>query len=175
MRYKILFQGGNDIVNFLSFSGTVTMISEFSITANDVDGGCYQMFEVENSRGDLVNFVVEPDTYFVDHVMVSVGDRVTGFYDGDAPVPMIFPPQYRAIVMAKDSPRQDVKVDFFNRNLLSSDGSLKLNISRDTQILLENGQMFNRNPANRYLIVVYSATTRSIPAQTTPSQIIVLC
>jgi hypothetical protein len=68
-----------------------------------------------------------------------------------------------------------VKVDFFNYQLVSSDGSLRLNISPDTRILLENGQLFNRNPANRYLVVVYSATTRSIPAQTTPSQIIVMC
>jgi hypothetical protein len=100
---------------------------------------------------------------------------VTGFYDGDAPVPLIFLPQYAAIVMAKDAPGQNVFVDFFDRQLISSDGSLRLNISQDTRILLENGQLFNRNPANRYLIVVYGATTRSIPAQTTPTQIIVMC
>ena len=68
-----------------------------------------------------------------------------------------------------------MKVSFFNSQLLSSDGSLRLNIAPSTQILLENGQLFNRNPANRNLIVVYGATTRSIPAQTTPSQIIVMC
>ena len=142
---------------------------------NDEDAGCYQLFSVDNGRGDLVNFVVEPDTYFVGHQVVSVGDQVTGFYDADAPVPLIFPPQYRAIVMAKNTPTQNVKVDFFNRQLESSDGSLRLNIAPTTQILLENGQLFNRNPANRNLIVVYGATTRSIPAQTTPYQIIVLC
>jgi hypothetical protein len=59
--------------------------------------------------------------------------------------------------------------------LVSSDGSLRLNISPDNRILLENGQLYNRNPANHYLIVVYGATTRSILAQTTPSQIIVMC
>ena len=163
------------MVNFQSFSGTVTEIDDFPTTPNDIDGGCYQLFSVQNQRGDIVNFVIAPDTYFVDHRIVRVGDRVTGFYDADAPVPLIFPPQYAAIVMAKDATGQNVKVDFFNRQLLSSDGDLRLNISRDTQILLENGQTFNRNPANRYLIVVYGATTRSIPAQTTPTQIIVMC
>jgi len=162
-------------MNFLSFSGTVTMISDFLITSNDEDGGCYQLFSVDNGRGNFVNFVIEPDTYFVDHAMVAVGDRVTGFYDANAPVPLIFPPQYRAIVMAKDTPFQNVTVDFFNQQLVSSDGSLRLNISSSTQILLENGQIFNRNPANRNLIVVYGATTRSIPAQTTPAEIIVMC
>ena len=171
----ILFQGGNGLVNFQSFSGTVTMISDFWTGSNDEDGGCYQLFEVDNGYGNIVNFVVEPSTYFVDHTMVVVGDPVTGFYDADAPVPMIFPPQYRALVMAIDNPYESVKVGFFDNQLLSSDGSLKLNISANTHILLENGQVFNRNPANRNLIVVYGATTRSIPAQTTPSQIIVMC
>lgn len=133
------------------------------------------MLSVDNGYGDVVNFVVEPNTYFVNHEVVSIGDSVTGFYDANAPVPLIFPPQYAAIVIAKNTPAHSVTVDFFNRQLVSSDGNLKLNISLDTQILLENGQLFNRNPANRNLIVVYGATTRSIPAQTTPSQIIVLC
>lgn len=173
MRYEIL--GGNDIVNFLAFSGTVTMISDFPIGPSDVDAGCYLLFSVENDIGDLVNFVVGPGTYFVDHEAVEIGDLVTGFYDANAPVPLIFPPQYEAIVMAKDTLEQNVIVDFFDLNLVSSDGSLRLNISPRTQILLENGQIFNRIPSNRYLIVVYGVTTRSLPAQTTPSQIIVMC
>ncbi|MBO1912075.1 hypothetical protein J4G37_45685, partial [Microvirga sp. 3-52] len=106
----------------------------------------------------LVNFVIAPDTYFVDHRVVRVGDRVTGFYDIDVPVPMIYPPQYQAVVMAKDASGQNVDVDFFNYQLVNSAGDLRLNISRDTKILLENGQVFNRNPANRYLIVVFGAT-----------------
>jgi hypothetical protein len=71
---------------------------------------------------------VSPATYFVDHVMVAVGDRVTGYYNGNAPVPLLFPPQYRALVMVKDYPNQNVKVDYFNSQLESSDGRLRLNI-----------------------------------------------
>jgi hypothetical protein len=77
--------------------------------------------------------------------------------------------------MAKTMPYPNVKVDYFNKELLSSDGMLKLNISPTTQVVLENGQIFTEIPASRYLIVVYGATTRSIPAQTTPEQIIVMC
>ncbi|GAA3329632.1 hypothetical protein GCM10020331_078580 [Ectobacillus funiculus] len=75
--------------------------------------GCYKLISVEDGSGTIVNFVVSPTTYFVDHVMVAVGDRVTGYYDGNAPVPLIYPPQYRALVMVKDSPYQNVKVDYF--------------------------------------------------------------
>lgn len=163
------------MTNFLSFTGRVMGIENFSIGQNDPQSGCYKLFSLTDRDGSIVNFVVEPVTYFVDHVKVKVGDIVTGFYDANAPVPLIYPPQYRAIVMAVENPNSFVKVSFFNSQLISSDGNLKLNLSRQTEIVLENGQDFNGNPANRDLIVLYGASTRSIPAQTTPYKIIVLC
>jgi hypothetical protein len=160
---------------FEAFNGIVTTIDDFWIAENGEGAGCYKLISVENRDGVLVNFVVAPDTYFVNHVMVRPGDIVTGFYDANAPVPLIFPPQYRAIVMTRDNQYQNVKVDYFNNQLISSDNNLKLNIAPWTKIVLENGQAFTRNPANRNLIVVYGATTKSIPAQTTPYKIIVMC
>jgi len=162
------------MANFGSFSGIITMISDFW-TGDEQTAGCYKLMSVQNSNGSMVNFVVTPATYFVDHVMMTVGNVVIGFYDADAPVPLIYPPQYQAIVMARISQYQNVKVDFFDEQLVSSDGTLRLNISPFTQILLENNQPFTGNPANHNLIVVYGATTRSIPAQTTPYKIIVMC
>jgi hypothetical protein len=161
--------------NFKSFHGTIIMIDDFSINASGEGLGCYKLMSVEDESGTLINFVVSPSTYFVDHVMVTVGDMVTGFYDANAPVPLIFPPQFRAIVMAKDTEHQNVKVDHFNSELVSSDNQLRLNIDRTTPIVLENNQRFTRNPANRDLIVVYGVTTKSIPAQTTPYKVIVMC
>jgi len=161
--------------NFEPFHGMITMINDFWIDANKESSVCYKLMSVENRYGTLVNFVVTPSTYFVDHVMMRLGDVVTGFYDANAAVPMIFPPQFRAIVMARDVHYQNVKVDYFNDQLVSSDNNLKLNIAPWTQIVIENGQAFTRSPANRNLIVTYGATTRSIPAQTTPYNIIVMC
>ena len=163
------------MVNFQAASGRVTAINDFFMGSNDLMTGCYQLFTVENRNGSVVNFVIEPDTYFVDHVLVKVGDQVTGFYDADLPVPLIYPPQYRAFVMAKNRADQFVDVDYYDYQLVNSKGNLKLNLSRQTKIVLENWQAFTKNPANRELIVVYSTTTRSIPAQTTPSQVIVMC
>jgi hypothetical protein len=160
---------------FQSFNGMITMINDFWIDEHGEESGCYKLVSVENRYGALVNFVVTPVTYFVDHVMVKPGDMVTGFYDANAPVPLIFPPQFRAIVMARDTQFQNVKVDYFNNQLVSMDNNLRLNIGLFTQIVLENGQAFTRNPANRNLIVVYGATTKSIPAQTSPYKIIVMC
>jgi hypothetical protein len=161
------------MVKFQPFSGTVTMISDFPTTVND-QSGCYKLMSVNNG-GNIVNFVIEPNTYFVDQAMVVIGDRVTGYFDANAPVPLIYPPQYRALVMVKEMPNQNVKVDFFDSQLVSSDGMLKLNLSPNTRMILKNGQLFTRNPANRNLIVIYGPSTFSIPAQTTPYKIIVLC
>lgn len=159
--------------NFLSFQGIITMIDDFGIDESGT--GCYKLMTLEDGYGTIVNFVVTPDTYFVDHTMVKAGDIITGFYDGNAAVPLIFPPQFRAIVMAIDTQYRNVKVDYFDSHLISSDNKLKLNISPYTQIVLENGQAFSRKPVNRNLIVVYGAATMSIPAQTTPYKIIVMC
>lgn len=159
---------------FQSFTGVITMIGDLG-TGNGGNAGCIKLMTVDNKEGRLVNFIVMPTTYFVNNVTVKVGDMATGFYDANAPTPYIYPPQLQAIVMAKVVRNQNVKVDFFNSQLVSSDGALKLNISPSTRIILENGQFFTANPANRDLIVVYGATTRSIPAQTTPDNIIVMC
>ncbi|RSD26832.1 hypothetical protein [Mesobacillus subterraneus] len=163
------------MIQYQSFSGTIVSISDFPITANGADDGCYKMVAVIDGTGRQVNFIVEPKTYFLDREMVRVGDRVTGYHDANAPVPMIYPPQYRALIMVKERTDRNVKVDFFNSQLISSDGMLKLNLSTGTQIRLENGQAFTKSPANRNLLVVYGPSTFSIPAQTTPYQIIVLC
>ncbi|MDY3022040.1 MAG: hypothetical protein SOS50_07710 [Oliverpabstia sp.] len=66
-------------------------------------------------------------------------------------------------------------LNYFDRNLLAGDGSLQLNIGRNTEITTLNGQSFPCSPGNRSLLVYYTATTRSIPPQTTPQRIIVLC
>lgn len=163
------------MVNFQSFRGVVTQIDDFPIGQNGDKEGCYKLMTVEDRTQGIVNFVVSPSTYFVNQEIVNPGDQVTGYYDGNAPVPLIYPPQYRALVVVKDNNNQNVKVDFFNNQLVSSDGQLQLNLSPYTLILLKNGQPFSKSPSNRNLIVIYGPTTRSIPAQTTPYKIIVWC
>lgn len=159
---------------FAAVSGIITKIEDYRSNAS-ASSGCYKLISLERKDGSPINFVISPTTYFVDHEMLEPGDIVSGFYDIKAPVPLIYPPQLPALVMAKSSREQNVFVSYFDEQLVSSDGSLKLNIAPTTQIILENNQAFSSNLTNRNLIVVYGATTRSIPAQTTPSQIIVMC
>ncbi|WP_087974870.1 hypothetical protein [Oceanobacillus rekensis] len=160
---------------FSPVHGTVTMIQDYSVGLDEELNGCFKLMSLLTGDGSTVNFVISPTTYFLDHVIVSIGDRVTAFYDVNVPVILIYPPQYQGLIIARDNPYQNVKVDYFDSQLVSSDGQLQLNISNHTPILLPNDQPFTLNPANRNLLVVYGPTTMSIPAQTTPYKIIVMC
>ncbi|MFT8927720.1 MAG: hypothetical protein ABF969_00145 [Sporolactobacillus sp.] len=162
------------MISFFSFSGRVTDISPFPITADD-QSSCYQLLSVTNDQAETVRFVSSPSTYYVDGALIEIGDWITGYYDGNAPAPLIYPPQYRALVIAKASPLQNVAVSWFDDQLVSSDGQLKLNLSPVTQMRLVNSQAFTGNPGNHALIALYGAATKSIPAQTTPYRIIILC
>jgi hypothetical protein len=162
------------MAEFRSFSGIIASIGDFW-TGAEGPNHCYKLISLQGGDGSVVNFVVSPDTYFVDNATMTPGVAATGFYDINVPVPMIYPPQYRAVVMARASQNQNVKVAFFDSQLVSSDGMLKLNIGPYTPITAENNQFFTGSPANRNLVVVYGPATMSIPAQTTPYRIIVLC
>lgn len=151
------------------------MISMFFIGQNSEGEGCYKLMTVENELGKTVNFVISPTTYFVNPLVVSIGDKITGYYDGNAPVPLIYPPQYRALVVVKHIPPQSVKIDYFDSQLKSKDGLLQLNISPYTQIVVRNDQPFSGTLTNRNLIVIYGPATKSIPAKTIPYKIIVWC
>ncbi len=162
------------MTQYNSYSGIILSIEDILIDSRDTLG-CNKLFTIQDSDNNIITFHVTPSTYFIDNITAKEGDLVTGFYDNNAPVPLIYPPRFRTLIMAVGLNDVNVKVDFFNRNLVSSDGLLRLNISPNTQITLENGQSFYQNPSNRNLIVLYGPTTRSIPAITTPYKIIVLC
>lgn len=161
------------MVQFMAFNGRIIQIEE--MRSQEYGEGCVKMVSLQNEEGMQVNFILSPSTYVLNQAMLVVGDRVTGYYDANAPAIMIFPPQYPALVMIKERDDQNVKVSYFDRNLVSQDNQLKLNMSPNTPMFTANGQAYSGSPINRDLIVVYGPTTKSIPAQTTPYYIVVLC
>lgn len=162
------------MINFFSFKGTITSISNYTINNHDKIG-CNIMMSVSDLSGSIVNFVISPETFFPDQEVVQVGDMVTGFYDGNAPAILIYPPQFPTLLIVKDKPNRNVKADYFGARLISIDGQLQLNIGSDTSLMLRNGQLFNGEIGNQNLIVFYGISTRSIPAKTTPTKVIVWC
>jgi len=161
------------MVQFKAFTGTVVSMND--LHSSEYGEGCTKMIALQNEEGAQVNFILTPSTYVVNQDMIAIRDTVTGYYDANAPAIMIYPPQYQANIMVKEQAYQHVKVGYFNSDLISNDHQLKLNIHPYTQIITTNGQAFTGNITNRNLIVIYGPSTKSIPAQTTPYKIIVLC
>lgn len=160
--------------NYLPFYGTITEMGGYGRTGRGNDG-CMQLISVENEEGAVTNFVVSADTYVVDLMTLYEGQEVIVFYEADGAAPLIYPPQYPAAIVTWQAEGVNVSVGYFNRALLNVEQSLKLNIGPDTRVVTENNQIYEGNPGNHTLIVEYGAVTRSVPAQTTPERIIVLC
>ncbi|MCM1040441.1 MAG: hypothetical protein NC434_14075 [Ruminococcus sp.] len=135
---------------------------------------CSQMMSLRVDNG-IVNFTITSQTQVVDCRPLRLGLRVAAFYDASLPVPLIFPPQYRAQLVTVLTRDEQVMLRYFDRNLTAEDNSLQLNIVRNTNIETINGQNVNCNPADQTLLVYYTTTTRSIPPQTSPRRIVVLC
>lgn len=158
--------------NYLSVSGVITRIAS---AASRGFGGCTQMITVENDQGQITNFLINGNTCMVDAEPLREGMSVTMFYNGNLPAPLIYPPQFMASVAARQIEGRTIYVGLFDRNLLAVDRSLKLNLASNTEIVTCNHQIFRGEPGGHVLVVLYSWTTRSLPPQTTPEKIIVLC
>lgn len=135
---------------------------------------CNRMVALRGEEG-MVNFIVGPETQVIDSRNLRPGMRVAAFYDSSLSIPMIFPPQYRAWLVTVLGRNEQITLKYFNGALLAQDNSLQLNIAEDTRIETINGQRFSCCIGGRTLLVYYTATTRSIPPQTTPRKVIVLC
>ncbi|MBR1931212.1 MAG: hypothetical protein IJ833_07040 [Lachnospiraceae bacterium] len=160
--------------SFGSVEGTIVEMTPTRVGNRRADG-CMIFVTVEDTDGNTVNFIMNPSTYVVDFETLSVGTSCTFWYRMDAPVPLIYPPQYNAVVVAQNRNDRMVEVGFFNNNLVNEDMTLQLNVDGAVDVRTTNNQYFQGSPANHNLVVVYETSTRSIPAQTTPTMIVVLC
>ncbi|HPU63216.1 MAG TPA: hypothetical protein PK304_03595 [Mobilitalea sp.] len=154
--------------SFNTVSGTVKEIKK-SETDEDVS---YVL--LETGKDSEAYLVINKETCFINDEEIFIGSKVTGYYDANAMMIMIYPPQYVAIAVWVSNEGQNIKVDLFYKNLVSADNTLKLMMDKDTKIVTKDGKEFKDDLANRKLAVFYRSSTKSIPAQTTPDKIVVL-
>ena len=159
---------------FLSVEGTITNILPTQTTSTSWSS-CTLMITVMTDTQGEVNLTADSRTFVLNQQRLRIGDRIIAFYDGSAPVPLIYPPQYRPVAIARVENGQQYALDYFDQNLINSTKSLRLTPSASTSTVLPNGLGYMGVPYNHYLFVVYGASTRSIPAITTPYQIVVFC
>ncbi len=123
-----------------------------------------------------INFIVTPRTYVLRQKKFNSGDPIIAFYDTLTPAPLIYPPRYRAILLAGNDEERLAVFDYFNEELVNSDQTLKLNLADSkSNIILSNGQTFTGSPENHFLLVLFTSSTKSIPSVITPDEIVVFC
>ena len=155
-------------IRYGSFTGTVKEIRDYE----PIEGG--KFISVENSEGEPANVIISDDTYVLDNAEIKVGATITAYYDATKPMIMIYPPQYSAEVVVVEREDRHVKFDIFDENLVSMDGALKLIISDETEIYMQDGTVYEGELANKKLVVIYTVAMESYPVQTRPERIIVL-
>lgn len=160
--------------SFGSISGRITELVPFGMRTGGMDT-CMLMATVESEEQSINNFIITPDTYVVDFETLKVGMEGTFWYRLDVPVPLIYPPQYNAVVAAENMDNRSIEVSRFNEMLVNETRTLQLNLGESVPIKTTNNQIYPGSPANHELVVVYDMATRSIPAQTTPLEVVVLC
>lgn len=159
---------------FGSVTGTIVDMAP-TRTGSRREDGCLIFVTVEDMEGNTVNFLLSPATYVVDFETLSAGMICTFWYSMDAPMPLIYPPQYNAVVAAQEKNGRMVSVGRFDASMTNEDRTLQLNLDGSVDVRTTNNQYFQGSPGNHDLVVTYGSSTRSIPAQTTPFRIVVLC
>ncbi len=159
---------------FAMVQGTIVELLPAASGNNQTDG-CIIFATVEDDSGNTVTFMITPATFVVDWETLSVGNRCMFWYRTDAPMPLVYPPRYTAVVAARAKNGRMLDVSFYNAALVNAEQTLQLNLDGSVNLRTTNNQYFQGNPANHNLVVAYDSSTRSIPAQTTPKQVIVLC
>ncbi|MFD2115654.1 stalk domain-containing protein [Paenibacillus yanchengensis] len=153
-------------IKFMTVTGVVDKITEHTLQDNT------KIVTVKAKDDSITNFYVTDETYVANEL--KTGANVVAYYNGNAGAPMIFPPQYQALVIANSTTGESVIADHFDKNLISADGQLKLNINDKTEVVSYDGKAFDGELTNKNLLVTYSVSNESLPAQTIPTKVVVL-
>ncbi len=167
-----------EVSMFLTQNGTVA-----GLEASETEG--VQIVTIDNEMGGL-RFAVAADTIIVDRATgayitaadLTEGMAVSVVYDRNSPMGMSMPPflgNVTAVVANVDA--GSVVVGKFDENLTDMKNMLQLNIGDETSIQNLQGariRLSAEDVKGQDALVFYDMTTRSIPAQTTPSFVLIL-
>lgn len=135
-----------------------------------------KMIRVHGEGEAIADFVLTKDKVLADDVQIEIGKTITGWYDARKPMILIYPPQYNVELVTVPSEGTTQKVDYFDETLTSADGMLKLNLQQENGLKLwdAQGKPYTESLSEKHLLVNYTFSTRSIPAQTVPESIYVI-
>lgn len=164
--------------SYITQSGKVSEISE------EDDKGL-RVVTIDNEQGGL-RFVLDSMTPVLDRESSSIilaselkeGMEIAVVYGANSPMGLSMPPYLGSVTaVVANADKGFYMVGHFDENLTDAENQLQLNISEETSIqnTLGTRQMMSAEDVkDQDALVFYGATTRSIPAQTTPSMVMVL-
>lgn len=156
-------------------------------TDSDVDGIIKTTTDVNNKddQNNTVNLKITDDTLVYDNLGnkkalsdLTDGSKITVFTGSYEPTPLILPVQYTANVIIINGDKEgNVNADTYladEEGYTNAANTLNIATADDTKIVDKDEKEYKGDLDKNDLIVFYSVSTKSIPAQTTPTKIVVL-
>ncbi len=165
----------SNVSSYISNAVTVTEIGDGVISTSKDD--------------EVINFTTSEDTLVIDAVTgdikslddIKAEDVITVYTNAYAPAPLILPTQYQADVIVINSNDENavsfIDVDTYvkaEEGVVNAANTLALNVAETTAVVDKEGNVYAESLENKDLVVIYTNSTRSIPAQTTPEKVVVL-
>lgn len=156
-------------------------------TDSDVDGIIKTTTDVNNKddQNNTVNLKITDDTLVYDNLGnkkalsdLTDGSKITVFTGSYEPTPLILPVQYTANVIIINGDKEgNVNVDTYladEEGYTNAANNLNIAAADDTKIVDKDEKEYKGDLDKNDLIVFYGVSTKSIPAQTTPTKVVVL-
>lgn len=170
-----------EIASYMSVDVTVVK------TDSDVDGIIKTTTDVNNKddQNNTVNLKITDDTLVYDNLGnkkalsdLTDGSKITVFTGSYEPTPLILPVQYTAnIIIINGDKEGNVNADTYladEEGYTNAANTLNIATADDTKIVDKNEKEYKGDLDKNDLIVFYGVSTKSIPAQTTPTKVVVL-
>ncbi|MGF7058228.1 copper amine oxidase N-terminal domain-containing protein [Brassicibacter mesophilus] len=176
---KIAYESNKEELDYMRVEGTIKEVRSHEgklsilVQNGDEEGSGEMVFNISDEL--LIINQSSKDSF--DKKELKEGLKIEAFYRKDVPMIMVYPPQISPDLLIINSEDEAGSIEYsrFNEELVNEDNSLKLNISDETSIVSQYGEKLTKEElSNKELVVFYTITTRSIPAQTNPEKIIVL-
>lgn len=156
-------------------------------TDSDVDGIIKTTTDVNNKddQNNTVNLKITDDTLVYDNLGnkkalsdLTDGTKITVFTGSYEPTPLILPVQYTAnVIIINGDQEGNVNADTYladEEGYTNAANTLNIAAADDTKIVDKDEKEYKGDLNKNDLIVFYGASTKSIPAQTTPTKVVVL-
>ena len=156
-------------------------------TDSNVDGIIKTTTDVNNKddQNNTVNLKITDDTLVYDNLGnkkalsdLTDGTKITVFTGSYEPTPLILPVQYTAnVIIINGDQEGNVNADTYladEEGYTNVANTLNIATADDTKIVDKDEKEYKGDLDKNDLIVFYGASTKSIPAQTTPTKVVVL-